>query len=230
MIRYLIVYIVFLGTEIKAQTKKIFFKIDSLNYDDRINQLHIFRLTVGNQGFLNLGDNFDSTKVVSFINFPNYKNLLELENESSTIQIPIDLNGSKIILKNAYFLNTDTLSIDQWTIYKTQALDTSYTIIEYCKMLNGKLADTNYKLKKIKNITKAKSPPLTIRLLINGKIHDVKLTLNKSPDLMIMHGHGYKPRNCYKKNGDYKKRVTKFHINESTYRYSWLGEIDLKSR
>ena len=214
-------------TDLKAQPRTFLFQIDTLKYADKIESILNFKISVGNQGFLNLGNNFDSTQVLTFKNFPNFKNTIKLDTNSSTIKIPIDLNGSYITLRNAYFLSSETLTVDLWTLYTTRPIDTTYTIIEYYKEINGQLDKKPYKLKKKIEISKAKNPPETIQLIINGIFYNVNLTLSKEPGIKISHGHGYKPRNHFDKNGDYKKRLTYFYVNSETLKYIWTGEIDL---
>ena len=135
MRNYIILLIWFYSSELSAQSKTIFFQIDSLKAFDQGESAYNFKIRVGNQGFANLGENFDSTRSISK-SIPNFTNVIELENDSSTIEIPIDLNGSFITLKNLRSLNADTITIENWEIYNTQTLDTVYTIIEYYKKQN----------------------------------------------------------------------------------------------
>lgn len=227
MTKWIAILTLFFVVDLQAQTKTLYFQIDTLKYTDQVETILNFRLTVGKQGFLNMGDNFDTTKTLTFKNFPNYSNALKLNSDSSTIEIPIDLNGSYITLKNAYFQSPDSLIIDHWQLYSTQPMDTTYTIIEYYKKINGQLDKKPYKLKKKFESSKAKSPPLTIQLRINGITHNVNLTLTKQQGIEITHGHGYKPRKYLDKNGEYKKRLTYFYVNSETIKYIWTGEIHL---
>lgn len=227
MAKWLTILTLFFVVDLQAQTKKLYFQIDTLKCTDQVETLLNFRITIGKQGFLNMGDNFDTTRILIFNNFPNYSNTIKLESDSSTIEIPIDLNGSYITLKNAYFQSSDTLIIDHLQIYSTKPLDTTYTITEYYNKINGQLDKKPYKFKKEFETNKVKSPPLSIQLIINGRIHKVNLILTKQKGSEITHGHGYKQRKYLDKNGEYKKRLTYFYINSKTIKYIWTGEIDL---
>lgn len=227
MTKWIFILTFSIAVNLQAQTKKFYVQIDTLKFADKVATILNFKLTVGKQGFLNLGENFDTTQSFYFNKYPNYINTIKLDSDSSTIEIPIDLNGSYITIKNAYFQSSDTLIIDHWQLYSTQPLDTTYTIIEYYKKINGQLDKSPYKLKRKFKSSKPKNPPLTMQLRINGRIYNVNLTLTKQQGIEITHGHVYKPRKHLDKNGEYKKRLTYFYVNSETIKYIWTGEIDL---
>jgi hypothetical protein len=226
MTKWITILTLFFVVDLQAQTKKLYFKIDTLKYADYIETILNFRPYIHNQSFLFSDDDYATSRILTFKKFPNYSVAIKLESDSSTIEIPIDFSGSSIILKNVYDLNSDTLTIDLWKIYASRPIDTTYTIIEYYKKINGQLDEKPYKQKRKVKVNKAKNPPLTITLTINGKLYNVNLTLKKEPDT-ILHGHGYKPRKHLDKNGDFKKRLTYFYVNSLSKKYIWKGEQDL---
>lgn len=208
------------------QPENVFIRIDTIQTHDETETLLNFKMLVGNQGFLNFGDAYDSTANFSFHQYPNYSNVLIIDSEQSEIHIPLDLDGSIIRLKGVYPM--DSLQINQITIYKTQSPDTSFTVISKYKKINGKLQEKPFSIKKSLSTKKLKSPPQKIHCTINGTEYCCPLLLKRSPGKLITHGHGNKPKNMFKKDGGYKKKITHIYIDRETIRYYWEGVIDLQ--
>jgi hypothetical protein len=227
MRKILIIIIIILSSKLYAQSKFIVVKIDTLNYSNSYETLSNFKLRVGNQGFLNLGDKFDTTAYISLKKYPNFKNKLVLDNKSSTIEIPIDFNGSYITIKNAYFLNADTLTINNWYIYDTKTLDSTVTFKSYYRIRKGKLVENPIKVKREMNVSKIKEPPTSVTININDIENEVKIKLNEIPEKLISNGHGYSRNKPYNKNSEYKKRLKYFHVYTIRKRYIWVGAIEL---
>ncbi len=226
MEKILIVIIIILSNKLCAQSKLIVVKINSLNNSNYYETLSNFKLRVGNQGILNLGDKFDTTAFIKK-NHPNFLNKLVLESENSTIEIPIDFNGSFITIKNAYFLSVDTLTINNWNVYNTKTLDSTFTIKTYYRITKGKLVEKPIKIKKQIKASKIIEPPTNVRININGVEYEVKIKLNEIPEELISNGHGYNRNKPYDKNSNYKKRLKYFHLYIFRKRYIWGGEIEL---
>lgn len=212
-------------TNLDAQTKRIYFQIDTLTSNTKGEDLFDFGIKVGNEGLLNLGVYFDSTAKLQPNQFPNFTNPIQLAYDSSTIEVPINLTGSHITIKNAHKLKSDSLIIDHWQIFPPQPIDTAYTIFVYYKKINGELADKPYKVKVKSKIKKVKSLPARLRIRINGIFYYADL--KRGSETVITHGHGYKPRNYLKRNGDYKKRLTYIYTDGRSKTTIWTGEIDL---
>lgn len=211
-------------TELNAQTKTLVLKIDTLIF--QMGQEEKIKLRVGDGSFFNFTKYFDSTQVISFDDYPNFTNKIELENDSSVIEIPIDKNGSHIKLRNAYNYNKDTMTINKLTIYETKPADSIITVILHTRRINGILENKPYKVKVRKSGSNFIPPPSTIEILIDGVVYKTTLSLTRERHL-VSHGHGHKPRNYMNKNGEYKKRITHIYVDKGTYKYFWIGEMKL---
>lgn len=227
MVKWLVILTLLFVTQLSAQTKELTIIIDTLVF--QFGQEDKLKLRVGKQGFLNFGEDFDSTQILTFKTFPNYTNKIKLDHDSSTIEIPIDKNGSHIKLKKFYRVHQDTLKITKLTIFETKAADSTFTATFVYKKINGQLADKPYKVKFEKAGNYYIPPPEKISLEINGIEYNSRLAIT-STDAEVMHGHGYKPRKHLNKKGDYKKRLTYIYIDQRKYVYFWTGEIEFKER
>lgn len=225
MVKWLVILTLFFLTQLNAQTKELTIIIDTLAF--QLGQEDKLKLRVGNQGFLNFGDDFDSIQFLTFKTFPNYSNKVKLDHDSSTIEIPIDKNGSHIKLKKFYRIQQDTLTISKLTIFETKAADSTFTATYFYKKINGQLADKPYKVKFEKSGNYYIPPPKKISLEINGIEYNSGLTITRT-ETEVMHGHGYKPRKYLDKKGEYKKRLTYIYIDQRKYVYFWTGEIEFK--
>jgi hypothetical protein len=224
MIKWLVILTSLWLTELNAQTNTLVLKIDTLIF--QMGQEEKIQLKVGNQGFLNMGENFDSTQVLSPTTYPNYTSKIELKNDSSILEIPIDKNGSHIKLKNVYNYDKDTLTINKLTIFVTKPADSTITVIYYTRKINGVLADRPYKIKVKKSGSYFIPPPSKLEMIIDGVVYKSILSLTSERHL-VSHGHGYKPRKYMKKNGEDKKRITYIFVDKGTYKYYWIGEMKL---
>lgn len=214
---------------IQAQTKVLHLKIDTLKSKDQFKTLFNFKIWIENQGFLNYGVFADSLSDYSLFTYPNYQNRLEIENDSSNIRIPVDLNGSYILFKNAKSFHSDTLSIDFWRLHDTKPADTSFVVIRYYKIVNGELAETPYHVKLKKKTYKSKTIPTSIQIMLNGRIIDVKMSISEKPVSNEWRGHGYRPRNPYLRNGEDRKRRIYLAFLGQDFKNIWTGEVDLKT-
>jgi len=224
MIKWLVILTSLWLTELNAQTKTLVLKIDTLIF--QMGQEEKILLKVGNQGFFNMGEDFDSTQVLSLIDYPNFTSKIVLRNDSSIIEIPIDKNGSHIKLRNAYNYSKDTLTINKLTIFETKPADSTITVIYYTRKIKGVLADKPYKIKVKKSGSYYIPPPSTIEIMLDGMVYKSILSLTRERNL-VSHGHGYKPRKYMKKNGEDKKRITYIFVDNGTYKYYWIGEMKL---
>lgn len=225
MVKWLAIFTFFFVTQLNAQTKELTIIIDTLVF--KFGQEDKLNLRVGKQGFLNFGEDFDSTQFLTLKTFPNYTNKIKLDHDSSTIEIPIDKNGSHIKLKNFYRIKQDTLTITKLTIFETKAADSTFIVTYFYKKINGQLAEKPYKTKFDKSGNYYIPPPEKISLVINGVEYKSRLTI-ASTDTEVIQGHGYKPRKYLDKNGDYKKRLTYIYIDQRKYVYFWIGEMEFK--
>lgn len=225
MVKWLVILNSFFVTQLSAQTKEMTVIVDTLVF--QFGQDYKLKLRVGNQGFLNSGEDFDSTQFLTFKTFPNYTNKIKLDHDSSIIEIPIDKNGSHIKLKNFYKLQLDTLTISKLTIFEIKEADSTLTATYFYKKINGQLAEKPYKTKFDKSGNFYMTPQENLSLVINGVEYKTGLTI-ASTETEVMHGHDYKPRQYLDKNGNYKKRLTYIHIDQRKYSYFWIGEIEFK--
>src|SRR5690349_11067776 len=89
-------FILVWSSDLTAQPRKIFLQIDTIDYYDKHELIGGFKVKVGGQGIFPFGVNFDSTQSLDISGYPNYSNNIILESDSSTIRLPVDLNGSYI--------------------------------------------------------------------------------------------------------------------------------------
>jgi hypothetical protein len=207
-----------------AQTKKITLQIDTLDDYDRFQTLMNFKPWIGKEEVT-----IDTAKTIELHSFPNFIGTYLLENDSSEINIPVDLNGSYISLTGIYSLFSDTLRVNSLRVFKTKMLDTTFTIIEYYRKINGELEEKPYKLKKQLDVSTEKNPPKKIDLIVNGNKYILDLNRWKSPRIELFSGHGYRPRKYIDKNGDYKKKLTRLHVYSEKRSYYWTGQIRIKN-
>lgn len=227
MTKYILFYLLlFISFHLTAQHRTFVIQIDTIEpFNKEITELGT---RVTNQGFLNFGEDFDSTQTFDLNNFPNYLNTITVQTDSSNLQLSIG-NGSYLEFANLFNLKSDTLRLSKFGQYFTKTIDTTYTIIEYYKMINGNLDKKPFKIKKKKSFSKEKEikPPKIIIININGKDYEINMFKTSSLGYEVTQAHGYKPRKHLDKNGDYKKRLTYFYINIETDNLIWKGIINL---
>tara|TARA_R110001592_G_scaffold317347_3_gene594136 strand:+ start:23 stop:709 length:687 start_codon:yes stop_codon:yes gene_type:complete len=228
MTKYLLLYLSFLTSiNLTAQNRTIVIQIDTIeSFNSNISTLSTY---VTNQGFLNMGEEFDSTQTFDLNSFPNYINTITIQTDSSNLQLSIG-NGSYLEFLNIYSLKSDTLRIKKFEQYYTKTVDTTYTIIEYYKMINGNLDKKPFKIKKKKSFSSKEQeiiPPKQIIINVNGQDYIINMFKASSQGYEVTHGHGYKPRKHLDKKGDYKKRLTYFYINSENNNLIWKGIIKL---
>ena len=220
---------IFLGCSLFAQTRKIYIQIDTIIYNDKITFLDKFDLRINNKGFLNPSEIFDSTAKINLTSHPQYINTILIKNDSSSVDIPIDWNGSSISLLNIHSLIGDTLEIKKIQIYLTRCPDTSITRHAYWRTINGELCSEPYKVEYTTTTYDKIAPPSEIETNINGKSYKTTLTLDKRKWDGNASGHAYKPKNYIDKNGKLKKRTTYYHFTTIEKNYIWTGQIDIKN-
>jgi hypothetical protein len=211
-----------------SQSKRIYIQIDTIETYDKIETLINFKIEVYIQDHLHFEENESSEtdkSVYKLNEYPNYTTTLKVDFDASEIRIPIDLNGSEIILENIYHL--DTIRINRIQILKTQPPDTTYSTIYKTKVINGERDEIPFSVEKKVNSKKTKSPTDEISLVVNGKKYPCSLDLTEFPEISIINGHGYNPEKRYKKNGEDKKKVIYMYSSGKQIRYHWEGRIRL---
>ncbi len=152
---------------------------------------------------------------------------ISLNSENDMLAVPIDRNGSHIMIKNLFSQKKDTIQISKLEILQTIVPDSTFTTTTFTKVINGSLADTPYMVDVQESGTAYLPPPHFIYLIVNGAEYEVPMKL-KSSQSEVKSGHAYKPRRHLNKKGNYKKNVTYIYFNEIKYRYYWEGEILFK--
>ncbi len=129
----IIAFLIFLTSQnIFSQTRNIVLRIDTIETCDYKETIWSFRVTVSNQGFLNFGESFDSTRHLTYNGIPNYINTLLLKSDSANIKIPIDPFGSYIQFNNISKLNDfDTIRISRLELFDCRISDTSFMTKKY---------------------------------------------------------------------------------------------------
>lgn len=170
----------------------------------------------------------DTFTQVSTIDYPNFKITIDLISDSDYIQIPIDQQNGVLELRNIY--NQDTIRINYLKQYSNCYRDTSWTVIEYYRIVNDSLSSNPYKIKKQTKTHKQKCErkvPFKTALIINGEKYFVSIQKVESY-IDYTRGHGYKPKR-YKSNSDkYKGKATMISISTITARYINLITIRVK--
>lgn len=210
-----------------GQSKSLVLIIDTLEFQDY--KVEFLRVNVRNNGPSSWEEEVDSTKMQYSSTFPNLTVSLDLKNDRSLIEIPLDKNGSYLKVFNAYSLKKDTLTINKLIIFTTAPADSTISIIAYTHKKRGELAECAYKVKIKKRGTPAElAPPNCIPITFNNIAYQTFLT-TESVNTRVLHGHGSKPRNSTRKNGSEKAKVKVINIDERTFSYPWIGQIKLKN-
>ena len=210
-----------------AQERSVVLIIDTIIAHNQSIPLHMLEVEICDQDRKTpfFCQNFDSTAHLDLYSYPNYINTLFLQTDTSKIKLPIDDEGSFVLLQAPE--NLDTIHINQLNLYNTKPPNTTYMVISKYKKINGELSDNQkpYRIKKRRKIAKTTTPPEVIIFNINGLDYSCHLQLKKQDGFSIMHGHGYRPRKYLDKNGVYKRKVTYFHVNERTIQFYWIGGV-----
>ena len=222
-----IFWITTLGYDLAAQSRTIHLQIDTIDYYDKVETISNFVVFISKKNSPRLANIYDSTQNLTLNQYPNYTSTLLLENDSSIIELPIDLNGSTISIADAYNLQSDTLRISKLILYKTQNSDTTFTLTEYYKVINGKLNEEPFRLKRKTESKREIAPPMEIELAIDQNLYKTTIIQKTCVGMDILHGHGYRPRNYIDKEGNYKKRVTYIYSNSKTIKYNWKGQLKI---
>lgn len=111
---------------------------------------------------------------------------IPINSDSSIIIIPFDDNAGRIKISNLSSLkNYDTLRINKVDVFKSDIVDTTYTVIKYFKSYNDSVSEKAYRIKKSKEIDKKKSKgkknPSEVTYVINGerftaRVEKIKIT------------------------------------------------------
>jgi hypothetical protein len=205
--------------------KQLTLIIDTLDFVDELDQ-YDFKITMTNQGFANLGQT-DSTAKVTITDYPNFQTTVNLESDSTNIQIPIDQQNGYLELSNIY--DSDTIRINKLKLYSNCYRDTTKTRIEHYRVSNDSISDRPYKVK-FKERTEKKRckrrPPFKTSLIINDQIYFVSIQKKKSDLVEIMHGNGSKPNRTEKNYENYSG--TRLYISSRTERHINLITIKIK--
>lgn len=218
-----------LGYVLAAQPKLIHLRIDTIDYYDNGETISNFVVYIRNNGSSGPANRLDSLQKLALNQYPNYTSTLLLENDSSIIELPIDLDRSTISIADVYNLQSDTLRISKLILYKTQNSDTTFTLTEYYKVINGKLSEKPFRLKRKVESKKEIVPPQEIELVVNNQLYKTTIIRKKSLAMDFLHGHTYRPRNYTDKEGNYKKRVTYIYSKSETIKYTWKGQLKIKN-
>ncbi len=222
---FALILLFFIGVKASpAQSRSVYIQIDTLT-NNLPESLFRFDLRVANQGFLGLGDDFDSTAKRSYSQVPAYSNVLFLESNTSFIEVPIDAQGGKIAIEGGYGL--DSIIINKIEVFDIQSPDTTRTRISQYKKVNGELAKEPFDVEIKVKTEKLVAPPEQVELIINGKSYQCSLRLIESPDEIVTHGHGYKPKKHLNRRGEDKKKLTYLVIVSRTKKYYWEGNIQI---
>lgn len=223
--KIVLLIILFLSCLSGFSQKQLTLIIDTLDFVNELDQ-YDFRITVTNQGFANLGQ-LDSTAKVTITEYPNFQTTVNLESDSSNIQLPIDQQNGYVELSNVY--DSDTIRINKLKLYSNCYRDTTNTRIEHYRVNNDSVSDIPYKVKFKERVEKKKCkrrPPFKTSLIINGQQYFVSIQKKKSDAVEIMHGHGYKPRQTEKNFENYSG--TRLYISSRTERYINVITIKIK--
>ena len=186
----LLLAIYFFSINCRSQTKKVVIRIDTLDFIDKYEDFLDFKLFVTNQGFVNIGEEFDSADL-QFNEFPQYYNTVVLQSDSSQLQIPLDRNGGYFEINNLYNSDIDTLQIDRYRLYSNCNFDTVRTWTTYYKdgTLEVDSSRSNFKTV-IHQLDCVRPPPDTIKLRVNDKIYNTPVKFEAEERVVFSIGNG----------------------------------------
>lgn len=120
---------------------------------------------------------------------------LNIQNDTSTLQISIDKKGGFLEISNIYQLISDTLSISKVFVFDKPYPDTNWTTISYFYIQKDTLAKNFKTTKKYKidKISKKDTKPVTTSYLINDRKYFCNSSWKQSHYKFRMtkfHGHG----------------------------------------
>jgi hypothetical protein len=191
-----------------CQTKKLVVRIDTIDFIDKYEDFLDFKLFVTNQGFVNIGEEFDSAEF-HFKKFPQYQNTIYLRSDSSQLQIPLDRNEGYIEIFDLFRVDFDTLQIDLYRLYSSCNFDTVKTFTTYYKddTLEVDTTRSNFN-SAIHQLECVRQPPDTVQLSINDRLYYAPVNFKAEKGGIITTGNGSR-RTIFGKEKD------RFHYNQT---------------
>lgn len=225
MRNFLTIILILNSVQVFSQ-KRLTLIIDTIDFVDYFDQID-FKVTLTNQGFAELGEMVDDAKITTDI-FPNFQTTVYLKSDSTTIQIPIDIQNGYVELSNIY--KHDTVRINRLKIYSNCYRDTIKSTIEYYRVTKGSLADKPYKVKFKVRTKKGKckrKPPYKTMYVVNNKRYFVSIQKTESNLTTYTSGQGYKPRKT-KKNYEESEPYTGTLLGVSSWTYEYINKVTLR--
>jgi hypothetical protein len=171
------IFSVFFTCSIFAQDRHLTVIIDTIRFEIIKEE---YKLTLKPCGyFFNKDEFFIQQKEVSTDVYPNYQNSFDIPNGATTLELPIDSNGSCFCIMNIHSINSDTLRINTITIYNTKTIDSTFINSFFYKADYSEMNNKRYREKNKKEGSNFNPipPPKKIEVIINGRIYETTLKL-----------------------------------------------------
>lgn len=161
-------------------------------------------------------------------------NLIAIINENdvdSGLYFVMDDMSSTIKIVGLNALDTDTLHMDSWTVYKNKLGDTLINSTVYSKFLNDSVVSASYRSRsKITGNAPKEVPLRQLSLVINNRPYIVSLDTSKVE--RVMQYLGYKPYRRYEKYLSDTEHKKKYRYKSVCYMFtrkylSYSGTLDL---
>jgi hypothetical protein len=132
-------------------------------------------------------------------NIISFNGQISVNSENTVILIPFDNKNGSIKISNLSSLkNNDTLRINKIDIFKSDIIDTTFTLIKYFKYHNDSISKNAYRIKKTKKIDARQKKSVTIPKHINLNVNNINYTIEvskiKSSVSEVITFNGQKPR------------------------------------
>lgn len=223
VIKFKIIFLIFLPFCCFSQERTITVILDSI-YQSKHNTDFNIDYSYGSlYGELLTKKSFNNNVNPISENIMSFNGQISINSDSTIIFIPFDDKNGLIKISNLSSLkNNDTLRINKIKVFKSNIVDTSFTVIKYFKTNNDSVSEKAYRIKKIKKIEKNKTKcnkfPKELSYCINGKIYKVDVKKINLSSNEIKTFNGQKPVNS---------RDPKIVFYGRTEKTNWINEITI---
>lgn len=218
---------VFISVEIFSQTKEITIIIDTIDLKDVLEEQFIFfnvrQINKEKPENIGYGDIIYPSNSNLYL---SYNKKINIENDSSSIIVSVDNNGSYIQFINLLELKSNNIHINKIVLLKNISIDTSEITYLYYKVKGDKVSENHYKEKSFRIVKNNNDYIKTNELIINNISYALEFFIDYSnPTFCIEHSSGFKYNNLLKKENK-KRRICIF--NDKTT-YPRIARIILKN-
>jgi RNA recognition motif-containing protein len=213
MKKFIPLFLLLFAVEVQAQSRDITLMIDTIILKDAIDK------DLPNYSYSAITSNkkknsYYSSEENIFLNnnevYFAFVQKINIENDSISILIPVDANGSYIQIENPSFIDSGFIRINKIVFCKNMSLDSTEISYLYYKIKRGKISENPYKVKSYYTVAFKSCSQDVKTIIINGISYELEFHVDIENETMVIeHMSGYKFNRILKREND-KRKISYF--------------------